>query len=215
MRSAILFDIDGTLIDSERIDADHFVRAAREILGCMEIPDDWSHYTKVTDAGVISEILERNGSAPSADIILAVRQRFGSLLQDYLDRGGRCEPVPGAQGFMNRLRRHPAFSVGIATGGWEVTARMKLASAGFDIDTIPLSSSDDAEERHTIMEHCLARMTGPFGRLFYVGDGLWDRDACERLGWTFIGIGEKLRGRCDRWFPDFEREDELMSLLGV
>ena len=55
--TAIIFDIDGTLIDSEHIDARFFVQAVRDVCGDIHLSKDWSSYKKVTDIGIITEIL--------------------------------------------------------------------------------------------------------------------------------------------------------------
>lgn len=211
-KTALLFDIDGTLLESESIDARLFVRAVRETLGDIEIARDWSGYTKVTDIGIVSEILERNGRTSSPEIIGAVRERFRMLLQAYFDRGETCRPLPGVVAFLKRLRT-AATPIGIATGGWGTTARMKLANAGIDIADVPLCSSDDADERDAIMLLCLAKMGGSFDRVVYFGDGIWDRDACTRLGWGFVGIGKKLQGKCDVWFEDFGDGEGIFKVL--
>ncbi|MBN1307330.1 MAG: HAD family hydrolase, partial [Chitinispirillaceae bacterium] len=171
-------------------------------------------YANVTDVGIIAEILERNGIVPERRIIAAVRERFRVLLKGFFDRGGTCKPVPGAPEFLHLLVKTPLFSVGIATGGWGATALMKCASAGIAIEAVPLSSSDDADNRTAIMLHCLAKMGGPFPRIVYFGDGTWDRDACERLGWTFVGIGEKLKGDCGTWFEDFRDGESMAAAIG-
>jgi beta-phosphoglucomutase-like phosphatase (HAD superfamily) len=203
MKTALIFDIDGTLIDSERIDAELFVRAVKEVCGNVHIADDWTTFTRVTDVGILSEIFERNGREPAAAIISEVRERFRTLLEEFLGSGGTCSPITGITGFLDLVSSNPSVALGIATGGWGTTARMKLAAAGIDIAAIPLSSSDDSDDRSLIMQHCLSRMNGPFGRVVYIGDGVWDRNACEALGWRFIGIGKKLRGKCSVWFEDF------------
>lgn len=210
-RTAVIFDIDGTLIDSERLDARYFAQAAREVLGCIEIDDDWTGYTKVTDVGIIAEILKRNGRTPAPETINAVRERFRMLLQKFFERGGACRSIPGVHEFLSRIRKTPGCSLGIATGGWCVTALMKLASAGINVDGTPISSSDDADDRTAIMLHCLAKMGGLFDRIVYFGDGVWDRDASARLGWPFIGIGEKLRGKGDVWFEDFREGEAIIA----
>ncbi|MBN1577451.1 MAG: HAD family phosphatase [Chitinispirillaceae bacterium] len=213
MKTAIIFDIDGTLIDSERLDARYFVRAVREVLGNIKIARDWSGYSKVTDVGILAEILERNGIVPTRNRIAEIRQRFRLLLQRFFDRGGVCKPISGSPEFLHLLAGLPAFSIGIATGGWGVTALMKLASADIAISALPMSSSDDDDDRTAIMRHCLAKMNGPFERIFYFGDGIWDSDACEHLGWRFIGIGEKLRGKCKTWFEDFRDGEAIAAVI--
>ena len=213
MKTALIFDIDGTLIDSEGIDGTLFVQAVKEVLGDIRFAENWSNYTKVTDVGILSEILELNGLGPEPAMINRVRERFRILLSDYFESGGICEPLPGVSAFLYLLDETPQITTGIATGGWGTTARMKLAVAGIAVNGMPLSSSDDSDDRTMIMRHCLAKMEGPFSRTVYIGDGLWDRDACRRLGWRFIGIGSKLRGRCDEWFEDFRNGEAVLAAV--
>jgi phosphoglycolate phosphatase-like HAD superfamily hydrolase len=213
-KTAVIFDIDGTLLKSEHIDEKFFVMALRDILGEVILKERWSHYTNVTDNGIIAEILEHNGKPCTREIIDMVRHRFTSYLVSHFRDGGSCTPVDGAPEFFRHLHSHDGYAVGIATGGWEKTARMKLAHADFDIGETPLSSSADSDNRTEIMLHCLDRLPGPFSKTVYIGDGLWDRTACEKLGWTFIGIGRKLKGRCERHFDDFLDTDIILEGIG-
>lgn len=213
-KTAVIFDIDGTLLKSEHIDEKYFVMALTDILGDVMLKERWSHYTKVTDNGIIAEILEHNGKPFANEIIDAVRNRFTWYLDRHFIDGGSCIPVDGAPEFFRHLHLHDDYIVGIATGGWEKTARMKLAHADFDIGETPLSSSADSDDRTEIMRHCLRRLPGPFSKTVYIGDGLWDRNACEELGWTFIGIGEKMRGKCEYHFENFLDIDVILEVIG-
>ena len=103
--------------------------------------------------------------------------------------------------------------VGIATGGWGHTARMKLTSAGYDVSGVPLISSDDGHERVRIMAQCRALLPATAVTI-YVGDGEWDQRASELLGWLFIGVGSRLRGSCQHWLPDLSGPHSLETLLG-
>ena len=212
-KTALVFDIDGTLLDSEGIDGTLFVQAVKDELGDIRFADDWTSYTNVTDVGILSELLESNGREPHPEVIDRVRERFRQLLNAFLVDGGSCPPIAGVPAFLHRIGTLPGISIGIATGGWGVTARMKLAAAKIDINGIPLSSSEDRDDRTRIMEHCLANMKGPFNRTVYIGDGIWDRDASISLGWHFIGIGKKLQGKCPLWFKDFTDIDSLLSAI--
>lgn len=212
-RTAIIFDIDGTLLKSEHLDAKYFVQAVREVAGEIYIADDWSCYKKVTDVGIITEILEQNGRTGIPAYIKAIRKRFGELLHRHFARGGTCTPVDGSGQFLTLLAANPAYVIGIATGGWHHSARMKLGAAGIDVSAIAMSTSDDGDERTEIMLHCLGKMSPTPERAVYIGDGSWDRDACHELGWHFIGIGRKMRDQCDCWFNDFSDRDAILRCI--
>ena len=198
----VVFDLDGTLIDTDNFDAALYAAAVRDIVGDIEIDSSWRRYRHVTDAGVLAEIVAELDLPNSEQVASRVRDRFGTLVRAYLEAGNACVEIPGAKAALEGLERN-GCRVGIATGGWGHTARMKLKRAGFAADRFPLVSSDESPDRVEIMTTCLERLGGVSARAVYVGDGLWDLDASRRAGWNFIGVGEKLRGQCEHWIADF------------
>ncbi len=58
--TAILFDIDGTIIESNDFDSKCYIRAIRDIFGDVIIHDDWNRYEKVTDLGILNQIMLEN-----------------------------------------------------------------------------------------------------------------------------------------------------------
>jgi len=210
MDACVIFDIDGTLVDTVADDARLYAAAVREVLGDVSIRPRWSDYEHVTDAGILRQICHENG-LDLTQCERKVRARFGALMADHLRQESSCRPILGALTLLEKLRVD--CRVGIATGGWEHTARMKLASAGYDVSGIPLASSDDAHERVRIMQQCRDLLPQTAVTL-YVGDGEWDMKASERLGWRFIGVGSRLCGKCEHWLPDFTVPHLLETLLG-
>ncbi|WP_161965650.1 HAD family hydrolase [Steroidobacter cummioxidans] len=208
----MIFDIDGTLVDTVADDARLYATAVREVLGDVSTRPRWSDYEHVTDRGILRQICHENG----LDITRCeqnVRTRFGELMADHLRHEGSCCPTPGAPGLLENLREVLHCRIGIATGGWEHTARMKLARAGYDVAGIPLTSSDDDHERVRIMQRCRTLLPATAVTV-YVGDGDWDQRASERLGWRFIGVGSRLRGKCEHWLQDFSAPELLKTLIG-
>lgn len=191
---AVILDIDGTLLHSAEDDDRIYREAVRTILGEVTLRADLSEYHAVTDTGILLQVLEDNGIGYSPGLLATVQAEFAARIREHIRQRGPFEPLPGAREFVAALRRSGEHAAAIATGGWQVTARMKLASAGFAIDGLPIATSDDASERTAIMRVALEALGGEFSRVTYFGDGEWDRRASLELGWTFQPVGSALGG---------------------
>ena len=53
-----MFDIDGTLINSNKFDEDCYIKTARTVLG-IDISSNWEEYPFATDSGILDEIIRR------------------------------------------------------------------------------------------------------------------------------------------------------------
>ena len=211
---ATIFDIDGTLVESFDFDGASYVSAIREVLGEIYIDDDWSKYKNVTDSGMLREIMEENKIQEDGQIE-EIRKKFGELIEQYLENGGECRPTKGAISLIDKLLSNQHYKIGIATGGWKHTAKMKLRHAGFSLKNTVLFSSDNSDERVEIMKKCLSALGNGFHRVVYVGDAVWDIQATKRLGWHFIGVGPRLKGKCECWVEDFSNCDTFMRMLNA
>lgn len=211
----ILFDIDGTLVDSQEFDAELYVWAVREVLG-MEIGDDWSAYRNVTDGGILDEIIDGAGlRSDRTRIHREVKGTFAGLVSEYLEeQGGRLPEIPGARAFLADLQSRPEVAVGLATGGWEETARMKLKVARLGADELCLASGSDALTRVEIMQIAARRTLNgaTAGRTTYFGDGVWDKRASEKLRYQFIAIGNHVDHPAR--FADFRDPAPILKALG-
>jgi phosphoglycolate phosphatase-like HAD superfamily hydrolase len=199
---SVIFDIDGTLVQSVELDDTLFIQVLTEILGKITIHRDWNHYRHVTDQGIVAQILAEHRIADTSTVLNAVKNRFTHLLKTNLATTP-CPPVPGATKMLRELQATPALRIGLATGAWRQPALAKLAGAGISIENLVLCSSDDHHARTEIMKRSLARCGGNHERALYVGDGLWDKKAAKELGWGFIAVGPRLKGRHPYWINDF------------
>jgi phosphoglycolate phosphatase-like HAD superfamily hydrolase len=223
MPRPIIFDIDGTLTSTNEVDTRCYVQAMTQHLG-IHIDSDWSRYRHVTDSGIATELLERQQRSLSE--IASIRECFLQLLAEALQKAPQCcGEVPGAASFVKHLRGLPGVVLGLATGGWSVSAKAKLQHAGIDATGLAFASADDAEARIEIMSKChdriLATALSLTDRPVYVGDGVWDAEAAQVLGWQFVGIGvgeraEQLR-RCGvrTLFPDYRDVKAVLAALDV
>lgn len=212
----VVFDVDGTLVESEDFDGRLYARAIRSALK-VDVEEDWSGYRHVTDSGILNEVLDRHGIGLERSHAHAlVKSEFVGLVAAYLDaRGNRLPEVPGARAFVDRLAARPDVAVGIATGGWKETAAMKLRAIGLDPDALNLASGSDAESRVEIMriaaERTLAGRSAD--RKTYFGNRPWDREASRRLGWRFVGIGSDVEHATR--FDDFMEPETMMKALDL
>ena len=191
---AYVFDIDGTLLESFEADCDLYVAAVRKVLGVNAVDTNWSAYRHVTDQGILREIMQRNGIAPSADLVDATRQEFVGLLRAHIDAHGPFREIPGALDFVSRLAADGRHLVAYATGAWRESALLKLESAAFPIEGLRVSTSSECVDRVSIMRGAVAGAPRDLGRIVYFGDGVWDRVAAETLGWDFVPVGAALDG---------------------
>lgn len=220
----VVFDVDGTLIQSLGIDDRCFTQAVSDVLGITEISTDWAGYKFQTDAGLIFEIASNNGKPPTDELTSRVRDQFLHLLdREAKERNFTLREVQGACSVLDMFRQHPKWCAAIATGGWESPAKFKLGHASVSVDGIPFASSDDAMAREEIIECAIHRAAQHYGRcefknVVYVGDGSWDAIAAQRLGIGFVAVRADPKSAAfeDDQSPvvdDFSDSQEFVRLL--
>jgi phosphoglycolate phosphatase-like HAD superfamily hydrolase len=190
-----IFDVDGTLTNTNDIDALCYVRAVDEEFGIDAAGLDWGDYTFVTDIGITHQMFqERFGRAPSDDEIGRLQGRLLRLLEEAHGISPEAfAEVAGAAVALDWLRRQPDWTVAIATGCWQRSARMKLRAARIAADEIPAAFCEDGHSREEVVQAALARAlearrVDTFERVVSIGDGVWDVTTAVRLNLPFVGV---------------------------
>lgn len=189
-----MFDIDGTLIESMTIDSDLYFSSISAVLGSVEFRANLNDYDHVTDIGIIAQIMQDNALQPDSKKIDSIRSRFVAGLTEHIETVGPFPEIPGAAQFIDRLRVSKEHDVAIATGGWKMSALLKLQTSRLDVNGIPVFSCDDSPSRTGIMRIALSKLGNEYESITYFGDAEWDRRACETLGWEFVPVGPDLGG---------------------
>lgn len=189
----ILLDIDGTLTNTFDIDGDCFVQAIGEVFAFTNVCADWSKYPDATDSGIVHHLCQdRIGREPAELELEQMESCFHSRLANaFTADSSACQPIAGGPDFVNALIDRDNVAVALATGGWERTARLKLNSAGYVSDDIPMASANDSRHRTEICSIALHRsmvhyQATRFETITYIGDGIWDARASAELGYRFI-----------------------------
>jgi len=192
----VLFDIDGTLISSVELDDRCFVRALADVLGIDNVSSDWSRYKNATDSGLAQEIVRRCfGRNPTDEEIDLLRERCCQLLRRVTGQSRTAvRETPGASHLLAVLRRDTEWRPAIASGSWRETAQIKLEAAGLDVTDLPGAFASDSPDRREILHLAVARAgdryaVRRFGKVVYVGDGVWDAEAARAEGIAFVGMG--------------------------
>jgi beta-phosphoglucomutase-like phosphatase (HAD superfamily) len=134
-----IFDIDGTLTNTNSVDDGCFVKALSEAHAITDINTDWASYAHTTDSGITAQIFhERFGRNPQDSELDKFKSCFVNMLNDrYHSNSTNFTEITGASVALNRLKRESDWAVAIATGCWRESALLKLIAAQIDIEGIP------------------------------------------------------------------------------
>jgi phosphoglycolate phosphatase-like HAD superfamily hydrolase len=193
-----VFDIDGTLTNTNSVDDDCFVQAIADAHSINDISTDWAEYPHTTDSGITLHIFQtRFGRAPETDETVKFQQAFFALLKEsYRGSASLFAEIAGAADALEKLRRKTSWAVAIATGCWRESAEMKLKAAGIDASSIPSGFAEDGLSREEIIQAAITKSLAhyrqhEFEKIVSIGDGIWDVRAAARLNIPFLGVGSE------------------------
>jgi phosphoglycolate phosphatase-like HAD superfamily hydrolase len=220
----VMFDIDGTLTESNDLDDQSYLQALHEVFDFSEVSTDWTSYSHATDACILKEVCQQKlDRVPSLVEVETFQKRFLELLAAGAAASGGIKPVSGASKMLSSLMESSHHAVAYAGGAWTASAIFKLQSAHLPIHNIPYAFSDDDDSREGITALALARAERHYGQSFshivYIGDGVWDIRSARKSGYAFIGIasGDEAEELCAEGathiFPNYDDSDGFFRAL--
>lgn len=191
--AAVLFDIDGTLVDSNYLHARAWHRAFRE--AGATVPTWRIHRAIGMDGDTLIQTLAGDLDDAAAEHADDLHSRY------YLDSADELTLLPGAQEVLAELHAR-GLRVLLATSAPpdELSVLRKLldsesvlyaVTSGEDVDT--------AKPDPTIVQIALDRAGVAPERAVFVGDTVWDIRACVAVGVPTVGVlsGGISRGELD------------------
>ncbi len=197
----VIFDIDGTLANTKKVEDKCFMQAFEQTFGLDIYHQKWENIKHVTDWGITEEIILREKQR------VPTKEEYGKMLANFIDlleKEKQKDPkqfseIPGARNFFYKLQENKNIHLGIATGSWEKSARLKLAAINIKVDDICFSNSDYDKSREVITKEVIHQLSQRSQRapdeIIYFGDGEWDYKTCKNLGVSFIGIDHEDDGK--------------------
>ena len=191
-----IFDVDGTLTETNAIDGICFVQAFADAHTIREINTNWIDYPYVTDSGIMFQIFhERFGRPPDDAELRSYKSCLRNLLETHQSKDSSLfAEVSGASCALTRLTQETDWAVALATGCWRVSAELKLKAAGIQTEHLPAAFAEDGLSRETILQTAVSRARQSyeqigFEKIVSVGDAQWDVDTARALGISFVGVG--------------------------
>jgi len=200
MRSnaAVIFDVDGVLLDLTPEEEDAFFWAFAELHRLNGLSRDWDSYRIRNDVEIITEILETHfGRSPSPAEHEALIRTYLSHLASGID-AKRLKPsaIAGADGLLGDLEGQ--VKLGIATANLLEAATLRLAACRMwePVRTCAFGADGGGAKRQ-ILARAVTSLALPPERIVFIGDNLNDVEAGLANGVHFIGYSED-QAKCRR-----------------
>jgi HAD superfamily hydrolase (TIGR01509 family) len=180
----MLFDLDGTLVDSVY----QHVLAWHEVLGRagMEL-SVWRIHRRIGMSGglFVNALLRETGTQLSAEDAKRLRSQHADA---FVRRMGDVRPLPGARELLSRLTRL-AVPWAIATSGSPATAGPSIAMLGVDPPVV-ITREDVAHAKPDpdLFLAAAERLGVDILQSIVVGDSVWDLLAAQRARSLGVGV---------------------------
>ncbi|MDE2445122.1 MAG: HAD family hydrolase [Alphaproteobacteria bacterium] len=183
---AIIFDVDGVLLELTRAEEDIFFDSFEKHGDPQTLYRDWNSYRIRNDEDIMAEIAARWNIAP--EHLQRIKEKYFSCLGNALSNEHITTPIiAGADTLLKRCA--DIATLGIATANFRQAAKLRLEHAGL---WQPVSAhafgADGGGHKHEILARALASLPVPRTNIIYVGDNLNDVEAGLKNQLHFIGF---------------------------
>ena len=188
---ALLFDVDGTLIDSNGAHAEAWAQALCD----HDVAVELGQVRRLIGMGGDKLLPALAGVSEDSALGQAISRRKKEIFETLLPG---LQPTPGARNLLEYLREQRVTLI-VATSAGDSEVSALLQRAGVD-DLIPdRASKDDAEESKPdpdIVQAALAKSRARPEHTLMVGDTPYDVEAADRAGIGALAL------RCGGYWPD-------------
>jgi HAD superfamily hydrolase (TIGR01509 family) len=182
---ALIFDLDGTLVDTVYA---HVFAWQRALLEAGHPVDGWRIHRRIgMSGGLFARAVAREiGRELTDDEVSLLGQRHGELFREILPEP---RPLPGAIELLERLRAAGVVH-GIATSGRHPEIDRSLEVLGVPSETVVVDRGDvqRAKPEPDLFLACQERLGVAIADCYVIGDAVWDLLAARRARMLSIGL---------------------------
>jgi HAD superfamily hydrolase (TIGR01509 family) len=182
---ALIFDLDGTLVDTVYAHVFAWQRALAE--AGMPI-DGWRIHRRIgMSGGLFARAVAREvGRDLGADEVESIQRRHGELFRGLVPER---RPLPGAVELLRELREGELVH-GIATSGRHPDIDASLVALGVGEETVVVDRGDvlRAKPEPDLFLECARRLGVEAEDCYVIGDAVWDLLAARRARMLSVGL---------------------------
>lgn len=195
----ILFDVDATLISTSGVGMRAMEDAGRELL-TPSFSSEGITFAGNLDPLIIADIFSKCGHSPTPERTRLFRACYRAHLERRLAQPGViARALPGVSALLDTLLEIPGAAIGLLTGNFAETGRMKLSACGLDADRFHLhvwgdDSTSDPPRRDDLPGVALAKYRERFdrgiepSRVVVVGDTPHDISCARAHGCRSLAV---------------------------
>ena len=217
--AALIFDLDGTLVDTVYA----HVLAWQLAFAEAGIPiEGWRLHRRMGMSGGLFKraVMRELGQSISLSLLQKLDRRHAEFFRQFLPKP---RPLPGAVELLKFLRKNK-ITHGIATSNQRPHLNSSLRALGVGKETVVVERGDVARAKPEpdLFLECQERLGVKVTDCYVVGDAVWDLLAARRAGMLCIGLlsggygeDELVRAGAFRVFRDTAELYNYLDELGV
>jgi phosphoglycolate phosphatase-like HAD superfamily hydrolase len=195
----LLWDIDGTLVRSERSEAfkDYTIPVLEKVFGTAGRLREL-RVSGMTDLQIVGEALRDEGFTPEQ-----IRERLDDLRESYMEEFERHAAgrqlfylLPGAREILEAVAGHPRYKSALLTGNIEPAARLKMNLVGLShFFELPGAFGDESHDRRDLPLLAQERINRYLGcalspsQFIVIGDTPNDIACARHFGARAVAVG--------------------------
>jgi phosphoglycolate phosphatase-like HAD superfamily hydrolase len=130
LKKYLLFDIDGTLVNTGGAGLKAMKSTVKSILGNEELLKDYSFAGK-TDSQIMNDMVRRSGLDDNPETLSKLlEQTYIEKLKTNLKNSGNFRTYPNVNELLDNYQNKEDYELALLTGNFETGAKLKLEHAG-------------------------------------------------------------------------------------